>query len=75
MRRSVGDRRGVLDRFLDAAEWRGNAADAGRCATRARRLLTFQLVELIEQDAFDLGDPSLFDVAGGRLKDPNFLAT
>lgn len=80
MRSPVGDGRRVLDRFLNATSWRHDVCpNAGRrCRTGARCLrnrLSFQLMELIEQDPFDLRDPRLLDVTGRRLKYPNFMAT
>ncbi len=79
MRSPVGDGRRVLDRFLNATSWRHDVCNAGRrCRTGARCLrnrLSFQLMELIEQDSFDLRDPRLLDVTGRCLKYPNFLTT
>ena len=78
----------MLDRFLDAASWRRHDATAAAAVvavrggrkhrTSAGRLcdrLSFQLMELIEQNPFDLGDPRLFHVTCRRLEDPNFMTT
>ena len=35
--------------------------------------LPLELVELIEEDPLYLGDPSLLDITGRCLEDPNFL--
>jgi hypothetical protein len=32
-------------------------------------------MELIKQNAFDLGNPSFFDISGWSLQNPNFVAT
>lgn len=61
----------MLDRFLNATRWRHHASQRSWSGC----LLALQLMELIEQNPFDLSDPCLFNVTGRCLEDPNFMTT